>query len=311
MLGRRAVVTDRAAAARPTSATGWRHTGCTPGARGAARDADQVAARRPALRTSCGVPFVARGSGTGLSGGALPRADGVLVVLSPDDATILEVAVGRPAGGRRARGDQPRTSRGRRRPDGYYYAPDPSQPAGVLDRRQRRGELRRRALPEVRLHRQPRARARGGAARRRRSSVSAGAAPDPPGYDLRRRLRRQRGHARHRDRGDRPADPDARGRSARCSPASAPSTRPVRRSARSSPPGSCPAAIEMMDALAIEAAEAAVACGYPDGRRRGARRRARRPGGRGGARARPRSSGCASEPARSSSGRPRTPPSGR
>src|SRR5688572_25434939 len=29
-----------------------------------------------------GVPFVARGSGTGLSGGALPRADGVLVVTS-------------------------------------------------------------------------------------------------------------------------------------------------------------------------------------------------------------------------------------
>src|SRR5690606_25100441 len=28
------------------------------------------------------VPFVARGSGTGLSGGALPHADGVLVVLS-------------------------------------------------------------------------------------------------------------------------------------------------------------------------------------------------------------------------------------
>jgi glycolate oxidase len=28
------------------------------------------------------VPFVARGSGTGLSGGALPRADGVLVVTS-------------------------------------------------------------------------------------------------------------------------------------------------------------------------------------------------------------------------------------
>ncbi len=29
-----------------------------------------------------GVPFVARGAGTGLSGGALPHADGVLVVLS-------------------------------------------------------------------------------------------------------------------------------------------------------------------------------------------------------------------------------------
>src|SRR5471032_203035 len=29
-----------------------------------------------------GVPFVARGHGTGLSGGALPRADGVLISLS-------------------------------------------------------------------------------------------------------------------------------------------------------------------------------------------------------------------------------------
>jgi glycolate oxidase len=36
------------------------------------------------VRACCrdGVPFVARGSGTGLSGGALPHADGVLVVLS-------------------------------------------------------------------------------------------------------------------------------------------------------------------------------------------------------------------------------------
>ena len=29
-----------------------------------------------------GVPFVARGSGTGLSGGALPHAEGVLIVTS-------------------------------------------------------------------------------------------------------------------------------------------------------------------------------------------------------------------------------------
>ena len=34
------------------------------------------------LCAQAGVPFVARGSGTGLSGGALPRADGVLLVLS-------------------------------------------------------------------------------------------------------------------------------------------------------------------------------------------------------------------------------------
>jgi glycolate oxidase len=39
-----------------------------------------------------GVPFVARGAGTGLSGGALPRADGVLVVLTRMRA-ILDVDV--------------------------------------------------------------------------------------------------------------------------------------------------------------------------------------------------------------------------
>ena len=31
---------------------------------------------------AAGVPFVARGSGTGLSGGALPHQDGVLIVMS-------------------------------------------------------------------------------------------------------------------------------------------------------------------------------------------------------------------------------------
>ena len=43
--------------------------------------AEQVAA----VVTECaraGVPFVARGSGTGLSGGALPHAEGVLIVTS-------------------------------------------------------------------------------------------------------------------------------------------------------------------------------------------------------------------------------------
>src|SRR5438046_3553817 len=35
-----------------------------------------------ALCAQAGVPFVARGSGTGLSGGALPHKDGVLIVMS-------------------------------------------------------------------------------------------------------------------------------------------------------------------------------------------------------------------------------------
>ncbi len=70
------------------------------------------------------VPFVARGSGTGLSGGALPRTDGVLVVTSrmrriievdlTAEAAIVEpgvinLAISREVG-----------------PAGYYYAPDPS-----------------------------------------------------------------------------------------------------------------------------------------------------------------------------------------
>jgi glycolate oxidase len=51
------------------------------------------------LCAEAGVPFVARGSGTGLSGGALPRADGVLLVLSrlrrlsPVDADNAQVTV--------------------------------------------------------------------------------------------------------------------------------------------------------------------------------------------------------------------------
>jgi glycolate oxidase len=71
-----------------------------------------------------GVPFVARGSGTGLSGGALPVADGVLVVLARMRAIVevdldnqravvepgvLNLQVSKAVAG-----------------DGYYYAPDPS-----------------------------------------------------------------------------------------------------------------------------------------------------------------------------------------
>jgi glycolate oxidase len=71
-----------------------------------------------------GVPFVARGSGTGLSGGALPRTDGVLIVMSrmreirqlrPDDQRavvdpgVINLDLSRAA-----------------EPAGYYYAPDPS-----------------------------------------------------------------------------------------------------------------------------------------------------------------------------------------
>ena len=72
-----------------------------------------------------GVPFVARGAGTGLSGGALPVADGIVISLARMNR-ILEVDLDEPARRRRARRDEPRRHRARSRRDGFYYAPDPS-----------------------------------------------------------------------------------------------------------------------------------------------------------------------------------------
>ncbi|MBO0776166.1 MAG: FAD-binding protein, partial [Actinobacteria bacterium] len=87
------------------------------------RTAEEVAAVvRECARA--GVPFVARGSGTGLSGGALPRADGVLIVTSKmrriiaidpvSQRAIVEPGVTNLAVSTAAR------------PLGYFYAPDPS-----------------------------------------------------------------------------------------------------------------------------------------------------------------------------------------
>ncbi|MBV9485392.1 MAG: FAD-binding protein [Frankiaceae bacterium] len=71
-----------------------------------------------------GVPFIARGSGTGLSGGALPRTDGVLIVTSRmnrivsvdsgDERAVVEPGVINAHLTKAAL------------PHGYYYAPDPS-----------------------------------------------------------------------------------------------------------------------------------------------------------------------------------------
>src|SRR6516164_8400860 len=85
--------------------------------------AEQVAAV-VRVCAGAGIPFVARGSGTGLSGGALPRTDGVLIVTSkmrriiaidPDSQrAILEPGVTNLSVSNAAR------------PFGYFYAPDPS-----------------------------------------------------------------------------------------------------------------------------------------------------------------------------------------
>ncbi|SDP69705.1 glycolate oxidase [Actinopolyspora xinjiangensis] len=86
-------------------------------------NAEQVAAT-VASCSEHGVPFVARGSGTGLSAGALPRSDGVLVVTSrmrrileidiDNERAVVEPGV--------INLDVTRAAA----PHGYYFAPDPS-----------------------------------------------------------------------------------------------------------------------------------------------------------------------------------------
>ncbi|MGN6791151.1 MAG: FAD-linked oxidase C-terminal domain-containing protein [Streptosporangiaceae bacterium] len=96
---------------------------CSPGLVVLPENAEQVAA---VVRACSGarVPFVARGSGTGLSGGALPRTDGVLIVTAKmrriieiDPASrraVVEPGVTNLAVSKAAQ------------PHGLFYAPDPS-----------------------------------------------------------------------------------------------------------------------------------------------------------------------------------------
>ena len=121
-----------------------------------------------------GTPWVARGSGTGLSGGALPIAEGVLIVLARL-RRILSIELDDSLRRRRAGGHQPGGLQGGRAEP--LLPPGSLEPDRVLDRRQRGRELRRRALLQVRVHDQLRGRARGRAPRRQHRP----AAPRRPG----------------------------------------------------------------------------------------------------------------------------------
>jgi glycolate oxidase len=100
--------------------TGWRaQPACVvlPGSAGEVQSVLRLCARD-------GVPFVARGAGTGLSGGALPVADGVVVSLARMDRVLesdlgSERVVGEPGV---ANLDVTRAVAA----EGYFYAPDPS-----------------------------------------------------------------------------------------------------------------------------------------------------------------------------------------
>ncbi|MFD0884397.1 FAD-binding oxidoreductase, partial [Streptosporangium algeriense] len=122
ILGPGSVITDPVRL-RTYECDGLTHHRASPGVVVLPETAEQVAA---VVRVCArhGVPFVARGAGTGLSGGALPRTDGVLVVTSrmrrilsvdlPNRRAVVEPGVTNLA----------ITEAVRDR--GYYYAPDPS-----------------------------------------------------------------------------------------------------------------------------------------------------------------------------------------
>src|ERR671938_717009 len=208
-----------------------------------------------------GVPFVARGSGTGLSGGALPRADGVLVVTSrmrtirevrrADQRAVVDPGVINLALTRAAT------------PGGYYYAPDPSSQqicsiGGNLAENSRGAPRLKYGFTSNHLLGAELVTPQGDVVQ------LGGLAPDAPGYDLLGavvgsegtlgvatatvvRLVRLPQEVRTLLAGFRSTDDAGAATSAIIGA------------------GIVPAAIEMMDALAIEAAEAATHCDYPGG----------------------------------------------
>jgi glycolate oxidase len=222
--------------------------------------ADDVAATVAACARH-GVPFVARGSGTGLSGGALPRADGVLVVTSrirtlhavraadqraDVDAGVINLQVSRAAN-----------------PEGYYFAPDPSSQqicsiGGNVAENSGGAHCLKYGFTSNHILSLDVVTPSG-------AQVTLGTdAPDAPGYDLvgafvgsegtlgvathaTVRLVRLPQEVRTVLAGFRSTDQAGAATSAIIAA------------------GIVPAAIEIMDALAIEAAEKAVSAGYPEG----------------------------------------------
>src|SRR3954462_10615653 len=208
-----------------------------------------------------GLPFVARGSGTGLSGGALPRADGVLIVTSKmraireirahDQRAVVETGV--------INLDVTRAAT----PAGYYYAPDPSSQqictiGGNVAENSGGAHCLKYGFTTNHILGAEFVTPQG-------EVVELGSgAPDAPGYDLLGavvgsegtlgvvtsatvRLVRLPEEVRTVLVGFESTDQAGAATSAIISA------------------GILPAAIEMMDALAIEAAEEAVHCGYPGG----------------------------------------------
>ena len=208
-----------------------------------------------------GVPFVARGSGTGLSGGSVPDADGVLLItarmrsvvsVSPEDQrAVLQPGVTNAEVSRAAA------------PHGLYYAPDPSSQqvcsvGGNVAENSGGAHCLKYGFTTNHVTGLEVVTPDGELVR------LGGSAPDTPGYDLvgafvgsegtlgvateaTVRLLPKPEVAQTMLAGF--PDIDCAGRAVSAVVAA----------------GLVPAAMELMDALAISAVEAAVRCGYPEG----------------------------------------------
>jgi glycolate oxidase len=258
-LGAAKVIDDRQEL-RTYECDGLAHYKVVPGLVVLAESTADVAAVVTAC-TEAGVPFVARVSGTGLSGGALPHADGVLVVTSRM-RKILDVD----RDGQRAVVEPgvinlhvTRASA----PSGYYYAPDPSSQqvcsiGGNVAENSGGAHCLKYGFTTNHVLGVEFVEPSGEVVE------IGGKAPDPPGYDLLGAIVGSEGTlgiaTRVTVRLTRAPESvqtllagfdgtDAAGQAVSAIIAA----------------GVIPAAVEMMDALAIEAAEAAVHCGYPDG----------------------------------------------
>ena len=259
LLPEEGVITDRARL-RTYECDGLAHYRVTPALVVVPEDARQLAAIVRACAEH-GVPYVARGSGTGLSGGALPHADGVLIVTSrmraitavrrEDQRAVVEPGV--------INLDVTKAAT----PEGYYYAPDPSSQqicsiGGNVAENSGGAHCLKYGFTTNHVLGADFVTAQG-------DTVSlGGVAPDSPGYDLLGavvgsegtlgivtsvtvRLVRLPEEVRTLLVGFDSTDHAGAATSAIIAA------------------GIVPAAIEMMDALAIEAAEAAVQCNYPEG----------------------------------------------
>ncbi|MGH3368006.1 MAG: FAD-linked oxidase C-terminal domain-containing protein [Nocardioidaceae bacterium] len=207
------------------------------------------------------VPFVARGSGTGLSGGALPHAEGVLVVASRM-RDILEVD---PAAQRAV--VQPGVLNlditTAAAPHGYYYAPDPSSQqicsiGGNVAENSGGAHCLKYGFTTNHVLSVQLVTPSGELTR------LGTTAPDAPGYDLLGAVIGSEGTlgvvTEVTVRLTRRPEAVVTLLAAFDSTDDAGTATSAIIGA-----GVVPAAIEMMDALAIEAAEKAVGCGYPDG----------------------------------------------